>query len=118
MNAAAWIALVGVLLGTPVTAFVTYKIAKRNTSGNISTSDAASLWKESNDLRREYRERAESLEKRLEIVNDQLRTVLSEMAELKLNSSGMERKITELEAKIADLTKENERLLALKGDKV
>lgn len=104
-----------VFAGVVVSGLVTYFIARRNTSGNISTSDAASLWKESNDLRQEYRDRAELLEKQLTEVNDKLQAVMEELGTLKANSSSMESKIESLKAIIAELQEENKRLLAQKG---
>lgn len=111
----AWITPVAVFLGVIVSSGVTYLIAKRNTSGSISTSDAASLWKESNDLRQEYRERAELLEKRLTEVNEKLQAVMEELSTLKANSATMESKIESLKKIIIELQEENKRLLAQKG---
>lgn len=112
----AWITPVAVFLGVIVSSAVTYLIAKRNTSGSISTSDAASLWKESNALRQEYRQRAEDLEKQLEAVNTKLQAVMDELGKLRINSATMIEKIAELKAIIADLREENKRLLSLKED--
>lgn len=110
-----WLTPVLVFAGVIVSGLVTYFIARRNSSGNISTSDAASLWKESNALRQEYRERAESLEEQLEAVNEKLQAVMEELSMLKANSSSMEAKIESLKKIIADLQEENKRLLAQKG---
>lgn len=110
-----WITPLLVFAGVVVSGLVTYFIARRNSSGSISTSDAASLWKESNDLRQEYRERAELLEKRLEEVNERLQAVMEELSALKANSSTMEAKIESLKKIILELQEENKRLLAQKG---
>lgn len=109
-----WITPVAVFLGVLASSAVTYLIAKRNTSGSISTSDAASLWKESNDLRQEYRKRAEDLEKQLTEVNAKLQSVMDELGKLRMNSATMIEKIAELKATINQLREENKRLLALK----
>lgn len=111
-----WITPLLVFAGVVVSGFATYLIARRNSSGNISTSDAASLWKESNQLRAEYKERAEKLEARLQEVNDQLSEVMTQLQGMKITSLGMEQKIKELQATIAELRAENQRLLALKRD--
>lgn len=105
-----------VFAGVVVSGTVTYFVARRNTSGNISTSDAASLWAESNKLRAEYKERAEKLEKRLEDVNAQLSEVMRQLTDLKTNSVVQEGKILELQRIIKELREENQRLLALKRD--
>lgn len=110
-----WLTPILVFAGVVVSGLITYFIARRNNSGSISTSDAASLWKESNDLRKEYRERAELLEQRLEEVNTKLQDVMEELSTLKANSSTMEAKIESLKKIIADLQEENKRLLAQRG---
>jgi peptidoglycan hydrolase CwlO-like protein len=110
----AWLSSVLVLVGIAVSSFVTWAIAKRSTSGSISTSDAASLWAESNALRKEYRDRAETLEKQLEEVNSKLQTMTDELTKLRGSSTIMVKKIEELKVIIAELKAENERLLALK----
>ena len=111
----AWVTPVLVFAGVVVSGLVTYFIARRNSSGNISTSDAASLWKESNALRQEYRDRAELLEKRLTEVNEKLQAVMEELSTLKANSATMEAKIESLKRIIAELQDENKRLLAQRG---
>lgn len=124
MNTEITVALI-VLVGGALTVLGNYLVSRRQaqtedrkTSGNISTSDAASLWEESNALRKEYRERAETLEKRLEEVNNKLQSVLQELADLKINSANMIQKITELKQIIVDLREENKRLLAEKEKQV
>ena len=94
------------------------KTEERKTSGTISTSEAATLWAESNKLRQEYRERAENLEKQLEEVNTKLQSVMDELGKLRINSATMIEKIAELKALIADLREENKRLLAAKETQV
>lgn len=111
-----WITPILVFAGVIVSGGGTYLVARRNTSGSVSTSDAASLWKESNDLRQEYKDRAEKLEERLEEVNTQLTEVMAQLTELKGNSVIMESKIKELQRIIAELREENQRLLSLKKD--
>lgn len=111
-----WLTPVLVFAGVVVSGLVTYVIARRNNSGSISTSDAASLWKESNDLRQEYRLRAEKLEARLQEVNDKLQSVMDELGKLRMNSATMITKIAELKRIIEELREENKRLLALKGE--
>lgn len=105
-----------VLVGGALTTLVTYLLGKRNTSGNVTTSAAAELWAESNKLRAEYKERAEKLEARLEEVNSQLTTVITQLNDLKGSNMVMEGKIKELQRIINELRLENQRLLALKRD--
>ena len=110
-----------VLIGGGLTTLVNYSINKRNTSGSVTTSDAASLWAESNALRAEYKYRAEKLETQLEEVNSRLQTmqdelseVLTELAKARSNSDVLTRKVEELKAIIEDLREENKRLLFMK----
>lgn len=44
-----------------VTGLVSWAVAKRRNSGNIATSDAASLWTESTQMRKDLRSEVESL---------------------------------------------------------
>ena len=108
-----------VFAGGGLTILGNYLISKRTTSGSISTSDAASLWAESNALREEYKaqakdnaDRADKLEKRLEEVNTQLQEVMAQLTALKGDSATMIKKIDELKRIIAKLRKENSRLIA------
>lgn len=105
-----------VFAGGALTVLVNYLLGKRTNSGTVSTSDAASLWKESNELRAEYKQRAEKLEARLEEVNNQLSEVMSQLNQLKGSNIEMESQIKELQRVIAELREENQRLLALKRD--
>lgn len=116
MGGNSYIAPALIFAGVVVSSIVTWLVSRRNTSGNISTSDAASLWAESNALRAEYKDRAEKLEAQLGEVNNKLRTVMAELTKLKSNSVTMVEKIEELKNIIAKLSAENERLLALKGE--
>ena len=113
-----WLTPVLVFAGVVVSGLVTYSIARHNNSGSISTSDAASLWKESNALRQEYRDRAELLEKRLEDVNNKLEAVMEELNTLRSSSKDMAAKIESLKIIIAELQEENKRLLAQRGQQV
>lgn len=101
-----------VLAGGGLTVAGNYLISKRSTSGDISTSDAASLWEESNNLRAEYKYRAEKLEAQLEEVNDKLKSVMEEMTKLQSKGDKMIAKIDELKKVISKLRQENQRLLS------
>lgn len=103
-----------IFAGVVFSSLITWLIARRNNSGSISTSDAASLWAESNALRAEYKDRAEKLEAQLEEVNLKLKSVMDEMTKLQAKGDKMIVKIDELKKVIAKLRKENERLLAEK----
>lgn len=111
-----WFTPLAVFAGVLVSGGTTYLVARRSNSGSISTSDAASLWAESNSLRAEYKERAEKLEAQLEEVNTKLQSVLEEMTKLQYKGDKMITKIDELKRIIAKLRKENTRLLAQKKE--
>jgi peptidoglycan hydrolase CwlO-like protein len=49
------VAIIGVL-GTVTVALVTYLVARRQNSGRIATSDASTLWVESQAMRKELRD--------------------------------------------------------------
>lgn len=109
-----WVAPVLTLIGLIVGPVITWKIAKRKTSGNIETSEAAQLWEESNKLRQEYKERAEKLEAQLQEVSEKLDIVTKELTKIRGNSEKQLEKIKELKDIIVKLQRENKRLLALK----
>jgi septal ring factor EnvC (AmiA/AmiB activator) len=111
-----WLTPLLVFAGVVVSGLVTYFIARRNSSGNINTSQAAELWAESNKLRAEYKERAEKLEARLQDVNNQLSEVMGQLSQLRTKDGVNEQRISELERIIKELRAENQRLLALKRD--
>lgn len=111
MNTEIIVALI-VFAGGGLTVFFNWQMNKRQNSGSVSTSDAASLWAESNSLRSEYKDRAERLEARLEEVNRQLQEVLTQLTSLQGKSDRMIRKIDELKKIIASLRAENSRLLS------
>lgn len=108
----AWVAPALVLIGIIVSSAVTWFVAKRTTSGSISTSDAASLWEESNNLRKEYRERAEQLEEQLQKVNNELQRVMGELTKLRASSKDTIRQVDDLKKIIKSLRAKNQRLLA------
>lgn len=111
-----WITPLLVFAGVIVSGLVTYFIARRNTSGNINTSQAAELWAESNKLRAEYKERAEKLERQLEDVNEQLSEVMKQLANLREDGSKKDGRIEELERLVKQLREENQRILRQKRD--
>lgn len=111
-----WLTPLLALVGIAVSSFVTYKIATRNKSGTIATSEAADLWAESNKLRQEYKDRAEKLEAQLIEVNNKLDLMTTELNKLRNNSDTQLRKIEELKTLITQLRDENKRLLELKKE--
>jgi septal ring factor EnvC (AmiA/AmiB activator) len=58
-------ALVVALIAAIVGPLATYVVASRKLSGRIDTSEAASLWEESRDIRSDYRDRLAEAEKRM-----------------------------------------------------
>lgn len=100
--------------GAVITGIAGYYAARLKNSGTVDTSDAASLWAESNALRKEYKERAEQLEAQLKDVNTKLQSVMDELAQMKLSNINMAAKIAELERLIEELQRKNKELLELK----
>jgi peptidoglycan hydrolase CwlO-like protein len=109
-----WVALAVALVGAVIGPVITWKIAKRQKSGTIQTSEAADLWRESESLRKEYKDRAERLEGQLEEVNRKLDIMTKELNKLRANSDTQLEKIKELKDIISKLRQENKRLLKLK----
>lgn len=101
-----------VFAGVAVSGMVTWLVARRQNSGSVSTSDAATLWVELNAIKDEYKDRSEKYELRLEENNRQLQEVLTQLTSLQGKSDKMGKKIDELKRVIAKLRAENQRLLA------
>jgi septal ring factor EnvC (AmiA/AmiB activator) len=57
--------ILAVIIGALITAALTYYGVRRNSSGDIDTSDAATLWAESQAMRKELRDEVVSLRKEL-----------------------------------------------------
>lgn len=80
----------GVLGVAAVTGVVTLLVARRSTSGSISTSDAATLWAESSSIRRELRERVAVLEAENTNLRERVQSLESEVLALKREQAGHE----------------------------
>lgn len=132
MSANPYVAPALIFAGVALTAYISWKIAKRQNSGSISTSEAVDLWAESNSLRADYKEQAEKNQLRAEKAEEQLRKnneqlqevnlklqkVIDELVNVKASSAAsselMVKKINELKSIIKKLRAENQRLLARK----
>lgn len=104
-------AALGVLV-TIVASFATYAVARRQYAGKIENSDAATIWAESNALRKEWRDRATLLENEFKNVSTQLQDVLDELAKIKASNASMKRKIASLKHTISTLREHNQQLLS------
>jgi len=90
-----WLVLIG-FVATIASSVVTYKIARRKTSGSIDTSDAATLWSESKAMRKELRDEVIAL--RSEVLS-----LKKTLAELEQEKDLNEKTITKLRKQIATL---------------
>lgn len=72
------------LAGTLVTQAVIYLVARRSRSGRVETSEAASLWAESQAIRGELRTRVVALEDRVEELTSANETLRGENHALRL----------------------------------
>lgn len=78
-------------VGVPATALVTYLVARRQTSGQIATSDAATLWAESQAMRRELRTEVVDLRTRVRSQDDEIRILRGEIRTLRVRLASLER---------------------------
>lgn len=76
------IAVLGTL-GLLITGTSGYLIARRNTSGNVATSDAAKLWDESNAMRQELRNEVVELRGKVDNFDGQMTVLKEQNAELR-----------------------------------
>ena len=111
-----WQILVAIIAALAAPLFA-YLAAARKLSGKIQTSEAASLWAEAGNLRKEYRDEVDRLRKELEECLDRIAAVEDINRKLRIENGGMTRtikdqklRIEELEASVAILTGDNRRL--------
>jgi hypothetical protein len=92
--------VVGAVLVAALAAGSTYWVAVRHGSGRIATSEAADLWKESQEMRRELRAEAERLRTRI-IELEQRETLLeNRILELETLRNGLQQRVRELEMRL------------------
>lgn len=97
------LSLVGVVIG-PI---ITWKIAKRNTSGSIDTSEAATLWAESNEMRKELRDEVVTLRTELKAVRDYAANLEKDNIQSHKKINELILKIKAAEAKVRKLIRKN-----------
>lgn len=87
---ASWVQALIAAGATAVAAFGAWLIARHRNSGSIETSDAATLWKESNAMRKEAIEGWKQCRTAAELLRVELAAALVEMAKLRqqLRNSG------------------------------
>lgn len=110
-------ALLVAALAAVIGPLLAYVGASRKLSGKIATSEASSLWEESADIRRDYRERLAAAETRMAATEARLaeaerrNSALSEENRaLVARNAECERVITRLEQRVQRLEDENARL--------
>lgn len=69
------------ILGTVAGAVVTYLVARRQRSGAVATSEAATLWAEGTQMRRELRDEVVALREEVKRLRDEVDTLRRELAE-------------------------------------
>lgn len=102
----AGLSLIGVVVG-PI---ITWKIAKRNTSGSIDTSEAATLWAESNEMRKELRDEVVSLREELKSTREYAKSLERQNVASGKKISELLEKIKAAEAKVRKLIRKNKEL--------
>lgn len=70
--------LILIIAAPIVTAIGAYVVAKRTTSGDIDTSDAATLWAESQAIRKELRDEIVSLRNEVKDLREKIQQLESE----------------------------------------
>lgn len=85
------LAPLAVLFAAIITAGVTWFIAKRKSSGKISTSEAADLWAESRAIREEYKNDRVALKEEVSALRKEVRDCHDESKEYKARIEALER---------------------------
>lgn len=76
--------------GAGLGALVTYLVARRHSSGQIGTSDAATLWKESQEMRKELRDEVLLLRTDVSGLREEIRSLKQEIDRLRQRLSHAE----------------------------
>lgn len=104
----AWLIPVLSFLGVVIGAGVTWLIAKRKSSGNVETSDAADLWRESQDMRSflhaevvELRARRSELEQKIIQLEASRDTLVSDLHQARQELEQCNRQIDALRAEVS-----------------
>ena len=83
MNGTTIVVALAASFGATVAALSAYLVSRRQTRGTIRTSDAASLWKESQDMRLELRDEVVRLRQDLQVLRDQIAGLETEVRRCK-----------------------------------
>lgn len=84
-----WIAVIA-LLGTVATGLGTWLVARRDSSGTVATSEAATLWAESQTIRRELRDEISQLRGSIDTLRTEVRNCHDESAQLQVRLAALE----------------------------
>lgn len=88
-------AAIAAVIGIVVAPLLTYLAASRRLSGRIGTSDADRLWKESSDIRDDYRSQLTEANKRVVAIEGR-------MAQLERNNGELAKENLDIKTKHAD----------------
>ena len=89
---ALWIALAG-LAGVGLTAFGAWWSVRHKSSGKVATTEAETLWAESQAIRRELRDEANNLRNRVTALEDETRKCHADAAQLRAKVAILERQV-------------------------
>lgn len=92
-----------VLSGGALTAFVGWRIAKRQTSGSVNTSEAASLWAESQAMRQELRAEVVASRNEVSSLRIELAEVRSALTAVRAEADHYRQESQALQARISVL---------------
>lgn len=106
MNFAVIVSLITAAVGS----LGAYLVAARRFGGKINTSEAASLWTEAGNLRKEYKKEIDQLRSALEAVTLRLADMEKRNGDLYLENGNLRRMVEEHEKTITDLREDNQRL--------
>lgn len=90
-----------------LSSFVTYQAMKRAKSGQINTTEADQLWRESTSIRRELREQVQNLEDHIKSNEIEIAALRSENAALKYEVLTLRQENADLKVRVDALKVEN-----------
>lgn len=97
------IVAISAFLAATLGAGVTWRVAKRTTSGEIDTSDAAQLWTESQDMRRGLRDEVVVLKAKVGDLETQREDLRDTIAVMKVELAGVKAEVKRMQDVITTL---------------
>lgn len=102
----AWAYIAGGIGAAAITAIVSFLIARRTSSGRISTTEAATLWQESQTMRHELRDEVAKWQAKAETLEAKIDTLEQENTQLRLDALQCKQEAHRLSDELAEVQRQ------------